>query len=223
MLSTCGWQKMVCDLEDINNQGGTNPLSPITHLVEHFEVPLQGADAQTSEILPEFDSMIIYDNQFISLSTMSYKCVWWRLFNAPTESESSNVFLLAELLFSLPSSNGKLERLFSTFYVIKGTRRSSLNNNTVKDLIAVNFDCLPLHSFNADRSIELWWKAKTRRVNQQPRQPYKKHCSTRDRSCSSSSVLTDEEEPESEADKSTLLEDWDNWLNDDSPVLSDNN
>ena len=52
MLSTCGWQNIVCDLEDFNNQGGTNPLSPIIHLVEHFEVPLKGADAQTSEILP---------------------------------------------------------------------------------------------------------------------------------------------------------------------------
>ena len=179
MLSTCGWQKIVCDLEDFNNQGGTNPLSPLTHLVEHFEVPLQGADAQTSEILPEFESMITYANQFISLSTMSYQSVWWCLSNAPTASEWSNVLLLAELLFSLPSSNGKLERLFSTFNVINGTR-SSLSNNTVKDLITINSDCLPLHSFNADRSIELWWKAKTRRVNQQPRQPYKKRRSTRD-------------------------------------------
>ena len=101
MLSTCAWQKIVCDLEDFNNQGGTNRLSPITHLVEQFEVPLQGADAQTSEILPEFESMIIYANQFISRSTMSYQCVWWRLFNAPTASEWSNVLLLAELLFSL--------------------------------------------------------------------------------------------------------------------------
>ena len=100
--------------------------------------------------------------------------------------------------------------------VIKGTRRSSLSNNTVKDLITINSDCLPLHSSNADRSIELWWKAKTRRVNQQPHQPYKKRRSTRNQSCSSSSVLTDEEESESEADKSTLLEDWANWLNDDS-------
>ena len=187
--------------------------------MEHFEVPLQGADAQTSEILPEFESMIIYANQFIALSTMSYQYVWWCLFNAPTASEWSNVLLLAELLFSLPSSNGKLERLFSMF---KSTR-SSLSNNTVKDLITINSDCLPKHSFNADRSIELWWKAKTRRVNQQPCQPYKKRCSTRDRSCSSSSVLTDKEESESEADKSTLLKDCDHWLNDDSPVLSDNN
>ena len=99
--------------------------------------------------------------------------------------------------------------------VIKGTR-SSLSNSTAKDLITINSDCLHWKISNADRSIELCWKAKTRRVNQQPRQPYKKRCSTRNRSCSSSSVLTDEEESESEADKSTLLEDWANWLNDNS-------
>ena len=47
-------------------------------------------------------------------------------------SEWSNVLLLVEPCF-LPSSNGNLERLFSTFNVIKGTR--SLSNNTVKDLV----------------------------------------------------------------------------------------
>ena len=68
---------------------------------------------------------------------MSYQCDLWRLFNAPTASEWSNVLLLAELLFSLPSSNGKLEWLFSTFNIMKGTRRSSLSNNTVKDLLTL--------------------------------------------------------------------------------------
>lgn len=57
-----------------------------------------------------------------------------------------------------------------------------------------------------------------RKQDQQPRKPYRKHCGTKGQSCLSSSVLTDEEKSESEANESTLLEDWDNLLNDDSPT-----
>ena len=42
-----------------------------------------------------------------------------RLFNSPSSSEWTNALTLAELLFSLPASNGKLEHVFSTLCVVK--------------------------------------------------------------------------------------------------------
>ena len=62
----------------------------------------------------EFKEMVDYAIQFLSLSTMDYRAVWWRLFHCPCSSEWNNCLSLIELLFSLPASNGKyVERIFS--------------------------------------------------------------------------------------------------------------
>ena len=55
----------------------------------------------------------------------------------------SNVLTLVKLLLSLPASNGKLERIFSTMKIIKSEKRTSLNNDTLDDLLAINADEIP--------------------------------------------------------------------------------
>ena len=64
------------------------------------------------EILREFQGILQYSTMYISLSTSDYHAVWWRLFYVPCASEWTNVLSLAELLFSLPASNGKVESVF---------------------------------------------------------------------------------------------------------------
>lgn len=86
------------------------PLDSVDRLLERFAVPLEGAQADLSKIKVEFELLVQYAVQFISLSTLDYHAVWWRIFHAPSASEWSNTIVLIELLFSLPSSNGKLER-----------------------------------------------------------------------------------------------------------------
>ena len=68
--------------------------------------------ANTEEIVGEFIALVQYAIQFISISTLDYHAVRWRLFHAPITSEWSNVLILAKILFSVLSSNGKLERVF---------------------------------------------------------------------------------------------------------------
>ena len=99
-MSTHGWEKA---LEEDND------MAAIDRLVERFAVPLQGALVNTEEVGREFKEMITYATQYIALAVLDYKSVWWRLFHALNCSEWANVLVLAELLFSLPASNGKLE------------------------------------------------------------------------------------------------------------------
>ena len=80
--------------------------------------------------------------------------------------------MLAQLLFSLPVTNGKLERSFSTLKVMKSEKRSSLSNESLDDLLTLT--AIPLKMFNPDASIKLWLKDKVRHPNQQPRKPYEK-------------------------------------------------
>ena len=123
--------------------------------------------------------------------------------------EWHNVLVLAELLFSLPASNGKLERIFSIAGTIKVDKRSLLTNESLDNLLLLNSDKIPLASFDPNPSIDHWWSAKNRRPSQKPRKQYKKRSSG-----SSATPATDTEETEdSETD---VLSDWDDLLCDDS-------
>ena len=94
VLSTQGWEKLLKE---------NNPLHEVDRLVTRFKIPLEGAGSKTEEVRKEFGEMMEYAVTFISLSTMDYSSVWWRLFHSPSKS----ALTLAELLFSLPASNGK--------------------------------------------------------------------------------------------------------------------
>ena len=101
VLATQGWEKQ---LEEETPQS----LDSLDRLVERFAIPLQGALADSSKIREEFESILQYAVQFISLPTMDYRAVWWRIFHAPAAaSEWSNVRILVELLFSLPAIQWK--------------------------------------------------------------------------------------------------------------------
>ena len=121
---------------------------------------------------------------------MDCQAVWWRLFHCPCSSEWRNCLSLVELLFSLPASNGKLERTFSQLKIIKTEKRSLLNNQQLDDLLRLNTDVIPLASFDANPSIDLWWQEKKRRINQHPRKAYKKRKKTTNTSkpCSSAAI-----------------------------------
>jgi len=166
MLSSHGWEKLIEEGNDID-------MSAIDRLVNRFTAPLEGAQADPDVIKAEFSDMIAYAVQYIALSSLDYHSVWWRLFHAPNSAEWSNVLVLAELLFSLPASNGKLERVFSVLGTVKVDKRSRLTNESLDDLLLLKSDKVPLTSFNADPSIDLWWSAKARRPSQKERKEYR--------------------------------------------------
>ena len=253
VLATQGWEKIlqdeqndVVDIEDAGDDGNddsrSDSLDAVDRLANHFKVPLETAGADINEIREEFKSMIEYAIQFISLSTMDYKSAWWRLFNCPNSSEWQNALLLAKVLFSLPASNGKLERAFSQVNLIKTSKRSSLSQSSLSNLVALNVDKTPLEDFSADSSIDLWWKGKQRRPSHAPRKHYKKRSSKRKEvtadslgyqsSSTSAVILTQPEddvvivddddeaeeveyygdEEEDDEQGKFLLDNWDDWV-----------
>ena len=150
VLATQGWEK-VLDVGDDSVSGeviSDPPMEAIIRLGLRFQHPLESNGVVVEELKDEFHDMITYANQFISLATMDYQSVWWSLYHAPNASSWSNILQLVRLLFTLPVSNGKLERVFSTLKLIKVDKRSSLGNELLDDLLVLNSDRVPLKSFN---------------------------------------------------------------------------
>ena len=85
------------------------------------------------------------------------------IFHAPNSNDWSNLLLLVQMLFTLPVSNGKLERVFSTMKLLKVEKRSPMRNDTLDDLLAINNDRIPFNEPNPDPCINMWWNAKYRR------------------------------------------------------------
>ena len=54
---------------------------------------------------------------------------------------------MVELLFSLPASNGVVERVFSQVSVIKTKKRCSLSNESLDDLLTITSAHVPLKDF----------------------------------------------------------------------------
>ena len=198
VLNTQGWEKL---LEE------NNPLDEVLRLVVRFKVPLQGAEAVTNDIHWEFTEMRL--RHFISLSTLEYRTVWWRLFNAPSKSDWQSALLLVELLFFLPASNGTVERVFSLSNIIRTDKRSLLSEESFDDLLLLNSRKIPSSSFVADQAIDLWWTNKTRRPNWNPRKKTKSIVKIILDDSEDNAVPTSESE---DNDDNNLLNKWDTLM-----------
>ena len=172
-----------------------------------FRVPLEAKGAHLSSLLDEIQEVVEYSRMYLSIEKESYKRVWYRLHSAPDAAKWPNILLICELLFSLPFSNGKVERFFSSLKVIKTERRTSLHVSTVDDLLEITTEGPPLSHFTPDSAVDLWWSdcKTTQRVNQQPQKLYRKF---------KPSTTTPDSDSSSEEEKESAmsLEDWHNWF-----------
>ena len=213
VLATQGWQKCLdeedCESETDLETEKVDPLEPIARLGVRFKIPLQAAGVDVDKLCEEFYDMLLYATQFLTLSTQEYRAVWWRLFHCPNSSNWSNILTLSRLLFTLPVSNGKLERIFSTLKLIKVDKQASLGSDSLNDLLALNTDSDSMKDFNPDSSIQLWWRAKLRRPDQKKRKEYVK------RMAKSKDVMvldSESDDGQTNSDNEFLLDDWDEWM-----------
>ena len=204
MLATQGREKIVEE---------NLPLERVERPVAKFTIPLQGAQTNCDRIKEEMQSLLLYAVHFISLSTLDYRTILWRLFNTPSSSEWSNALILVELLLSLPASNGKLERVFSQLNVIKTNKRTSLSNESLDDLLLLTSDSVPLKDFCPDDAINFWWKDKVCQPQQSTRRLYKKRTPSSNLPVDESTGSSSQSESEENSDDDTdLLGDWDDWM-----------
>ena len=179
----------------------------VEYITSHFREPLEAKGVTLANFQDEVEEIVPYARKFLSIDRDSYQKVWYKLHTAPDASKWPNVLRLCELLFSLPFSNGHVERMFSAMKIVKTNRRTSLKSTTLSDLLKIKAESPPLASFSADRAVSLWWDAckTTRRVSQMPRKEYR----PREKGQSSSDTM---EIPESDSQDTITLEDWDDWF-----------
>lgn len=143
-LDTQSWCKRADseddDLDEIN--------AAVEYITSHFREPLEAAGTTLSSIRDEIEEVVDYARKYLNIGTESYQNIWYKLHVAPDVAKWPNVLVLCELLFSLPFSNGTVERIFSSMKVIKTDRRTRLHTETLCDLMEIQVQGPPLSDFH---------------------------------------------------------------------------
>ena len=142
--------------------------------------------------------MVEYAKKYLNLVQLDYKVIWWKLFNAVDATQWSNILCVIELLFCLPMANGHLKRVFSQLKLVKNTRRTSIREDTLDQVLRINVDGPPVSEWNAAGALDLWLREKTRRINQPA-----SHASRN----STRTETVDEDQEES-----FCLDNWEDWM-----------
>ena len=156
IIATHGWDKTA---------DASFGYEALQSLCLRFCTPLQEADVNSALVQQEWEDMVFYAKQYINLVLNSYKVVWWKLFNSPDAVKWGNVLALVELIFTIPLSNGGVERCFSQLKITKSDRRTGLKEDRLDHLLRIRFEGPPLVGWDPSKAMELWWKDKPRRVN----------------------------------------------------------
>ncbi|CAB4031533.1 zinc finger 862-like [Paramuricea clavata] len=193
VLNTEGWERM-------DEEGEKDPLFAdecVTELYSHCQNPLSnaGLDGSLSDLLERWHSVIEYTTHYLSPSTTPYLCVWRRIFDSSRSEGWSMVLLLAELLFSIPISNAKVEWLFSLMNRIKTDSRATLGESTLNSLIRISMEGPKFEEYDPTSAIHLWADITTRQPHQKRRKKYKHKDSSKKRK-----VLIDDSSTEESAE-----------------------
>ena len=169
-------------------------------------VPLEKSGVDVSVLKDEWIDLVDYGRKYLNLTQDKTLTIWWKLFNAPSSKNWTNILSLIELLFCLPMSNGHVERVFSTLKLIKSDHRSCLSEHHLDDIIHIMIEGPPLSQWDSSGAIQLWWQEKQRSVGDTRKAPKKKKTDESEGNDGSTSEILD-------------LEGWENLLADDTDEM----
>ena len=203
-LDTCSWavgassdtsEEMADDMADIR--------AAVEHIITVFRKPLEAKGACLSSLDDELEEVVQFCRRYLDSQLEDYRKVWFKLHSTHDSRKWPTVLLLSELLFSLPFTNSKVERMFSSLKVIKTDRRTSLQITTLDDLMESNVEGPSPESFSAEQAVNLWWSDRSRRPNETPRNKYKP------REGQTEADISDDQDT---AEQEFTLNDWDEWF-----------
>ena len=171
-----------------------------------FREPLETVGVNLLVLQDEVMEVVEYVRNYLSIDKEQYHKVWYNLHVCPDANRWPQVLILCELCFSLPFSNGSVERMFSTLKVIKTDRRTRLHSDTLSDLLEIQVEGPSLDSFSPNQAVDQWWKdcKTTRRPNQRARKPY-----TPQNKGASTSTSSNDSLFEDSSEVSHTLSEWD--------------
>ena len=138
----------------------------IDALTKHFSPLLSKNGCLVEKIVSEWDILKLEVRTLISgCREVKYLDVWQRVFTVLDRSSYENVLHLIELLLITPTTNAKLERMFSRMKRVKSDWRNRLTRERLEHNLRIGEDGPSIKDFNPTEAIAHWQNTKIRRVN----------------------------------------------------------
>ena len=155
VMNTESWQQSSMINEELEQVFGVEAM---TELYDFYRIPLEraGFDGSLSDLLEQWENLCDYTVKYLNPQPTDYRITWRKIFQSSRRDTWTLVLLLVELLFSLPVSNAKAERLFSLMNRIKTGSRSSLSQKTLKNLVLICMEGPDSNDFDAIPAMTLW-------------------------------------------------------------------
>lgn len=194
VLNCEGWEKRTEDGEENLSFADDG----ITELYNHFKEPLSkaGLNGTVGDLLEQWHDLVTYTKRYLDPSRTPYLRVWRRIFDSSRRDQWSMVLTLVELLFSIPISNAKVERLFSLMNRVKTDRRATLGESNLNHLVRIRLEGPAFQDYDSTPAIQLWLSSAARRPNQNIRKRYKSRDAVK-----KSKVLIDDSSTEESAEE----------------------
>ena len=111
----------------------------IFSICEQFLIPLKEARVQVSipNLMEQWYEQVEYVRKAFSFAGVSYLVTWHKIFMTPRGKGWSNALLMIRLLFAVPVSNAKLERIFSKLKRVKINFRCSLGVRRQENVLRI--------------------------------------------------------------------------------------
>ena len=172
LLNTEGWLR-TNEEGEIDFEFGDEGL---TYLYKHFSIPLMNAGVKASvpDLLNQWHGLLQYAREYLCVTSTPYRVCWRRIFNSPRCSAWSDVLILIELLFTIPISNAKLERMFSKLNQVKTLQRGSLQQIRLEYLLRIAEEGPAVERYDVTPAMKIWANEKVRRPKQTERKQYEK-------------------------------------------------
>ena len=154
----------------------------IYDLYDHFESPLKtgGVKCSAADMLFQWHELVHYATDTIGVTGRDYMKTWRLIFSSPRSENWTDILALVELLFTVPISNAKLERMFSKMKRVITVFRSSTKELRLENILRIMEDDVSWENYDPVSAIHHWLSDKERRVGEEdgPRE-YKKRASKR--------------------------------------------
>lgn len=175
ILQTDGWKRETRDDTGAVSEDKEFADESIRFVFDHFAEPLSHAGVNDEvEALRQWHDLLDYACEFLSPGVTPCRMLWRRIFSSPRSKESwSAILTVVELLFTLPISNAKLERMFSNLKTIKTVKRVNLRAQRLDSFLRISEDGPDVDKFDATTALQLWANEKVRRPCQSQRKDYK--------------------------------------------------
>ena len=137
---------MVSGESDSESESSANDksLAEVTVAVDliatTFRELLEAVGVNLLTLQDQITEVVEYARNYLSIEMEDYHRVWYKLHVCPDSNRWANVLVLCEKCFSLPFSNGTIERVFSALKLIKTDRRTRLHSDTLSDLLEIQVE-----------------------------------------------------------------------------------